>query len=50
MFTHKTGMSRFHDPYTVVVDLRTMKMIAGDPRGKFADIGQLVSACKSLPD
>lgn len=51
MFSNKTKkLTRFHDPFTVLVNLKDMTYVASDPRGKFADLNSLVSKCKSLPD
>lgn len=50
MFTHKTGLSRFHDPFTVLVNLKDMTFVTSDPRGKFGDLNAMVSKCKSIAD
>lgn len=48
MFSHKSTMTMVHKPYTALVNLEDMTVIDLDPRGKFADPGQLVSKCESL--
>lgn len=49
MFSNATMMMRLQDPFTVLVDLKTMTYIDADPQGSFIELDTLLQKCKALP-
>lgn len=42
-------MMRLQDPWTVLIDLKTMRFIDADPQGSYIDLDTLLKKCKELP-